>query len=96
VIGLVNQFRVDIQRSKDVYDLKKDIVQERPNAFKDIDPADLILYKVQIPGGEGIKQAALQAPKERLLESQKFSQVFEIIPSVQVVSILVEVSVIGE
>ena len=47
VIGLGNSFRVDILSSKDVSDLKEAILSKRPNALKDIDAAELVLYKVQ-------------------------------------------------
>jgi hypothetical protein len=97
VIGLSNSFRVDTQRSKDVYDLKKDILRERPNALKDIDAARLVLYKTEIPLGEDLEQLVPQAPREKLgVPYRKLSEIFTTDPAEEVVSILVEVPVISE
>jgi|SRR6267142_697928 len=96
VIGLSDSFPVDIERSKTVGHLKKEILRERPNGLKDIDAARLVLYKVEIPDGGDLEQVVLQAAKEKLVSSRKLSKIFDIIPPEEVVSILVEVPVISE
>jgi hypothetical protein len=97
VLGLGNPFRVDIQRSKDVYDLKKDILRERPNALKDIDAAELVLYKTEVPLGEDLEQLVPQAARQKLgVPSSELSEIFPKKPRAKVVSILVEVPVISE
>jgi len=96
-IGLGVPFSVNIQRSKTIDELKDAILSKRPNALKDIDAADLVLYKVDIPDDEDIEQSAPQAERQKLgVPSRKLSKIFTTNPTEEVVSILVEVPVISE
>jgi len=97
VIGLGKPFRVDIQRSKDVYDLMEAILSKKPNALKDIDADELVLYKVALPYAKDFEGLASQALKVELDSPlSELSEIFPKKPTAKVVSILVEVPVISE
>ncbi|KAI9451091.1 hypothetical protein F5148DRAFT_1240528, partial [Russula earlei] len=63
-IGLGIPFPVKIEESETVGDLKKAILRENPNDFKDIDARRLVLYQVDLRYGENLEDAAKQATKD--------------------------------
>ena len=91
VIGLNHPFPVDIERSKTVGHLKDAILSKRPNALKDIDAAELVLYKVELPYANDLEESVSQALKEELEDPlSELSDIFPVPPK-KVISILVKV-----
>jgi hypothetical protein len=65
--------------------------------LKDIDAAELVLYKTEIPLGEDLEQLVPQAARQKLgVPSSELSEILPEKPRAKVVSILVEVPVISE
>jgi|SRR5712671_4645317 len=99
VIGLETfPFSVTIKSSEIVDDLKRSIVELKPNDLKGVDADRLALYKVELAGDETLGQLAAQAVKKDvpLLPYSPLSKIFPAGPPKEKINIIVDISNISE
>ncbi|KAH9952850.1 hypothetical protein BC827DRAFT_1252080, partial [Russula dissimulans] len=92
ILGLETMLDATIESSKTVSQLRRSILEEKKNDWKDVDIDRLTLYHVEIPDVKMLGQLAALAVKEKefLRSSTPLSEIFPTNPPAKTINIVVE------
>jgi hypothetical protein len=94
-------FPVQVKASTTVGELKESIVKKRRNTLSHIDPADLVLYLINITDDENLaenidkKFASYPRPKKLRQQTKNIGDLFGPTPQSETIHILVEIPETG-